>query len=82
MSTTSLYVRNLPFNISLEQLQQLFKPFGPQAVYFAQGRYFAYVDVQESKARAAVQALDGFVLGAHVLAVKQADFTELRTSRE
>lgn len=79
MTRTALYVGNLPFSASNEQLRDLFSLYGPLSVAFVQGRNFAYVDVDTSFAEAAISALDGHMLGNRMILVKVADYTEPRS---
>lgn len=81
MSTTALYVGNLPFNISHQQISDLFHKFNPSTVAFVQGRNFAYVDVCADHALAAVEAMNGHLVGKHNLIVKEADYLEPRVAQ-
>lgn len=79
MVSTALYIGNLPFSASPEQLADLFSLYGPVRVAFVQGRNFAYIDVDSSFAEAAIAALDGHMIGNHMIFVKVADYTEPRS---
>lgn len=75
-----LFVGNLPFTMTDDQLMGIFSPYG-QVVsanvvkdkYSGRSKGFAFVEFPtEEEARAAMQALDGSDQGGRKLAVKEA----------
>lgn len=75
----SVYVGNLPDEISEERLRELFEPYGVvHAVSMITDRVsgkprgFAFVEMDDEAIAQAVDALDGSELGGHNLRVSQA----------
>ncbi len=79
MSSTALFVGNLPFNASSQGIYDLFRPYCPISVAFASGRNFAYVEVHADQAEKIIRDLDGHCLNHHEISVKLADYREPRT---
>ncbi len=84
----TLYVGNLPFSVTEEQIQELFAQHGEvQAVRMINdrdtGRYrgFSFVEMEASGAEAAMSALDGAQFGGRTLRVNEAQQRE-RPARE
>ena len=75
-----LYVGNLPFSITEDELRQHFEPHGPiQSVNVitdretGRARGFAFVEFEDSEsAEKAMQALDGRDVGGRTLRVNEA----------
>lgn len=85
----TLYVGNLPFDVTEEQIQELFAQHGDvQAVRMINdrdtGRYrgFSFVEMEASGATVAMAALDGFQFGGRTLRVNEAQQREERPARE
>lgn len=79
----TLYVGNLPFSVTEEQLHELFMQHGQvQAVRMINdretGRYrgFSFVEMEASGADAAMAALDGAQFGGRTLRVNEAQQRE------
>jgi RNA recognition motif-containing protein len=75
---TRLYVGNLSYNITEDELRDAFAPFGVSELFIpmnsetALPRGFAFVDVDESQASAAIAAWDGQELCGRPLRVSEA----------
>lgn len=80
METVALYVGNLPFNATKNLIGELFANFKPSSIAFASGRNFAYVEILPENQDAAIDELNGTLMGDHALIVKVADYTESRTN--
>lgn len=83
----SIYVGNLPFGISAEEVQQMFEPFGE--VYSAKIIYdrltgrprgFAFVEMDDVNLPSAIEALHGSDCGGRNIVVNEAK--EARRTRE
>jgi len=60
MATQSLYVGNLPYGTTEDELRDLFSEFGPvSAVRVIEGKGFAFVDIPEERSADAVAATNG-----------------------
>ena len=60
METKSLYVGNLPYGTTEDELRELFAEFEPLgAVRVIEGKGFAFIDVPEEKATEAISAVNG-----------------------
>ncbi len=71
--TASLYVGNLPYDTTDEQLRELFAAFGPVTdVRMANRRGFGFVDVPSDKMEAAIEGTNGKDFGGRTLTVNQA----------
>lgn len=76
-----LFVGNLSFETTQEELSAIFEPYGPIVELVrpndretGRPRGFAFVTMADpEKGRAAVQALDGFSLGGRKLSVNEAE---------
>lgn len=84
----TLYVGNLPFDVTEEQIHELFSQHGDvEAVRMINdrdtGRYrgFSFVEMEASGAEAAMSALDGTQFGGRTLRVNEAQQRE-RPARE
>jgi RNA recognition motif-containing protein len=74
-----LYVGNLPFRITEEEIRKLFEPHGEvRSVALitdretGRPRGFGFVEMDEDGARAAMEALDGSDFGGRALRVNEA----------
>ena len=73
MANKSLYVGNLSYNTTQEEMKQLFEEFGPVAeVRIVEGRGFGFVEIPEENAAAAILATNGKDVGGRTLTVNEA----------
>lgn len=72
MSTKSLYVGNLPYTTGEAALVDLFAEYGAKSCRIVEGRGFGFVDVDEDKAQAAIDALHDKEFGGRRLVVNEA----------
>lgn len=80
MATKSLYVGNLPYDTTEEELRTLFAEFGPVAEIRLIGeKGFAFVDIPSERMADAIMAVNGRQLSGRSLRVDEA---KPRPSRE
>ena len=73
MATKSLYVGNLPYEVTEDDLRELFADFGPvEAVRVIEGKGFGFVDLPEEKAAEAMAAVNGREFRGRALRVDEA----------
>lgn len=73
MATKSLYVGNMSYNSTEEDLRRAFEPFGPvESIRVIGDKGFAFVDVPAENSAAAIDALNGKELGGRTLTVNEA----------
>ncbi len=73
MATKSLYVGNLPYEVSEDDLRELFADFGPiEAVRIIEGKGFGFVDLPEENAADATAAVNGRDYQGRALRVDEA----------
>jgi RNA recognition motif-containing protein len=73
MATKSLYVGNLPYGVTEDDLRELFAEFGPvDAVRVIEGKGFGFVDLPEEKAADAMAAVNGREFQGRALRVDEA----------
>ena len=73
MAAKSLYVGNLSYSTTEEELKSFFEPYGPvEEVRIIQGRGFGFVDVPEEKAAAAIEETNGKEFMGRTLTVNEA----------
>jgi RNA recognition motif-containing protein len=73
MATKSLYVGNLPYEVTEDDLRNLFAEFGPvEEVRVIEGKGFGFVDLPEEKAAEATEAVNGREYQGRVLRVDEA----------
>jgi RNA recognition motif-containing protein len=73
MATKSLYVGNLPYGTTEDELRELFAEFGPLgSVRLVEGKGFAFIDVPGEKAADAIGAVNGRDLNGRALRVDEA----------
>ncbi|MDO8588285.1 MAG: RNA-binding protein [Armatimonadota bacterium] len=73
MSAKSLYVGNLSYSMTEDELRDLFEPYGPVTeVRLVENRGFGFVDVPEEKAAEAIDAINGKEVGGRTLTVNEA----------
>ena len=76
----TIFVGNLPFNASEEEVGELFAPFGEvQAVRLitdretGRPRGFGFVEMEQGEAQAAIEALNGTEMGGRTLRINEAE---------
>jgi len=73
MANKSLYVGNMPYNATEDDLRELFEPFGPVAeIRIIGSKGFGFVDVPEENVAAAIEAVNGKDLSGRTLTVNEA----------
>ena len=73
MGAKSLYVGNLSYSMTEDELRDLFEPYGPVTeVRLVENRGFGFVDVPEEKAAEAIEAINGKDIGGRSLTVNEA----------
>ncbi|MFZ4506723.1 MAG: RNA recognition motif domain-containing protein [Fimbriimonas sp.] len=72
MSFKSLYVGNLPYSTTEEQILEHFGAFGSRNARIVEGRGFGFVDVAADQMDAAIEATNGVELGGRKLTVNEA----------
>ena len=73
LASKSLYVGNLPYRTSEEELRELFEPFGPiTEIRVIENKGFGFVDVPEENMEAAIEAVNGTDMGGRTLTVNEA----------
>ncbi len=79
MATKSLYVGNLSYSTTEDELKSLFEPWGPVSeARIVQGRGFGFVDVPEDKAQEAIDQTNGKEYQGRSLTVNEARPRESR----
>lgn len=75
-----MYVGNLSYSTTEEQLRSLFEPWGPVSeVRIIEGRGFGFVDVTEENVAAAIEGTNGKEYMGRTLTVSEARPKEART---
>ncbi|MCE5315333.1 MAG: RNA-binding protein [Armatimonadota bacterium] len=73
MANKSLYVGNMPYSASEDDVRELFEPFGPIGeIRIIGDKGFGFVDVPEENVAAAIEATNGKELGGRTLTVNEA----------
>lgn len=72
MANKKLFVGNLPYSSTEEDLLQAFADFQPQTSRVIPNRGFGFVEVPEDQMEAAVAALDGTKIGGRPIKVNEA----------
>ena len=73
MATKSLYVGNLPYGVTEDELREMFAEFGPlEAVRVIEGKGFAFVDLPEENAANAIAAVNGREISGRAVRVDEA----------
>uniref|UniRef100_A0A7C4EL35 RNA-binding protein n=1 Tax=Fundidesulfovibrio putealis TaxID=270496 RepID=A0A7C4EL35_9BACT len=82
---TNIYVGNLPFSATEDQVRQLFETYGPvNSVKLINDREtgrprgFGFVEMEEAGAKEAIQALNGSDYGGRTMKVNEARPRERR----
>ena len=83
MATKSLYVGNLTYSATEEEVRSLFEEFGPiTEIRIIGNKGFGFVDVPEENMEAAIEAVNGKELGGRTLTVNEARPRTERTERQ
>jgi cold-inducible RNA-binding protein len=73
LATKSLYVGNLPYSVTEDELRTMFEPYGPiEEVRVIQNKGFAFVDVPQENVEAAIEATNGKDMGGRTVTVNEA----------
>jgi cold-inducible RNA-binding protein len=72
MAVKSLYVGNLPYSVTENELREMFAEFEPVSVRLIGDKGFGFVDVPEEKAAEAIAAVNGREVGGRQLTVNEA----------
>jgi len=73
LADKSLYVGNLPYNTTEEDLKSLFEPWGPVSeARVIQGRGFGFVDLPEENVAQAIEATNGKEYQGRTITVNEA----------
>ena len=73
MSTKSLYVGNLSYSTTEEELRELFEEYGPiTEVRIVENRGFGFVDIPAEKMDEAIAAINGKEVAGRTLTVNEA----------
>ena len=73
MANKSLYVGNMSYNTTENDIRTLFEPFGPIAdVRIIGDKGFGFVEIPEDKMAAAIEATNGKEFGGRTLTVNEA----------
>jgi RNA recognition motif-containing protein len=68
----SLYVGNLPYSVTENDLKDLFAAFDPISVRLIGDKGFGFVDVPDEKAAEAIAAVSGKEIGGRQIVVNEA----------
>jgi len=72
MASKSLYVGNLPYSTTEDDLRGMFSAFDPTAVRLIGDKGFGFVDVPEEKAAAAIAEINGREISGRQIVVNEA----------
>ena len=73
MANKSLYVGNMSYSTSENDLRELFEPFGPIVdVRIIGDKGFGFVEIPEEQMEAAIEATNGKEFGGRTLTVNEA----------
>lgn len=75
----SLYVGNLPYSCDERGLAELFAPYGGTNARVIEGRGFGFIDVDDDKMDAAIEATNSKPFGGRTLTVNEARPKEPRS---
>lgn len=89
MNTINIYVGNLPFKMTEQELEALFTPYGPvdrvNIIHdreTGRSRGFGFVEMDAESAQTAINELDGTEFGGRALRINQAREKARRPRRE
>ncbi|MDH7601352.1 MAG: RNA-binding protein [Armatimonadota bacterium] len=73
MAVKSLYVGNLPYTSTEEEIRVIFEPFGPiEDIRLIHSKGFGFVDIPEENVAAAIEATNGMDVGGRTITVNEA----------
>jgi len=73
LANKSLYVGNLTYSTTEDDLRELFEPYGPVGdARVVENRGFGFVDIPEENMAAAIEAINGKEVGGRTLTVNEA----------
>ena len=73
MANKTLYVGNMPYSATENDVRNLFEPYGPIAeVRIIGDKGFGFVEIPEENMAAAIEATNGVDLGGRTLTVNEA----------
>lgn len=73
MAEKSLYVGNLPYSVTEDEIRAMFEEFGPVGdVRVIQNKGFGFVDIPEENVAAAIEAVSGKEMGGRTITVDEA----------
>ncbi len=72
MANKTVYVGNLSYSTTVEELVEAFAPYGGSNVRIIEGRGFGFVDVNADQLEAAIEAFSGKQFGGRTLTVNEA----------
>ena len=72
MATKSLYVGNLPYDTTEDELRNLFASYGVQSVRLIAEKGFAFVDIEAESVSDAIRTMNGKELSGRALRVDEA----------
>lgn len=82
VATKSLYVGNLPYSTTEDELRSLFEPHGVvEQIRVIQNKGFGFVDVLEEDMETIIEATNGLELGGRTITVNEARPREERPAR-
>ncbi|MEQ1932515.1 MAG: RNA-binding protein [Fimbriimonadaceae bacterium] len=80
MANKTLYVGNLPYSATQEQLITMFSAYGSTNARIVEGRGFGFVDVDQAQLDAAITSANGTQMDGRTLTVNEARPREDRSS--
>ena len=73
MANKTLYVGNMPYSCSEDEVRTMFEPYGPVAeVRIIGDKGFGFVEIPEENMAAAIEATNGKEFGGRTLTVNEA----------
>ncbi len=72
MASKSLYVGNLPYSTTEENLLDIFSAYGASAARIVDGRGFGFVDVDEAQVQRAIDEKNNSDIGGRKIVVNEA----------
>jgi RNA recognition motif-containing protein len=72
MATKSLYVGNLPYDTTEDEIRNLFASYGVQSVRLISEKGFAFVDITAENVSDAIRTMNGKEVGGRALRVDEA----------
>ncbi|MDI9636833.1 RNA-binding protein [Kamptonema cortianum] len=71
-ATKRLFVGNLPFRLTSEDLREEFEEFGVTDAHIVRDRGFGFVEIKAESLDAAIQKMDGKEVGGREMRVNEA----------